>query len=62
MNALKTSPPTIQFVPAPPPTHPTIPPSIYGVKLNSTEKVEWEWLDLPDGNRVVTGYKILKAV
>jgi hypothetical protein len=44
---------------APPPTDPSIIPSIYSIELQVNQKVEWLWIELPDGNRVVTGYKII---
>ena len=44
---------------APPPSSPSIIPSIYSIELQMNQKVEWLWTDLPDGNRVVTGYKII---
>jgi hypothetical protein len=44
---------------APPPTDDSIIPSIYWIELPINQKVEWVWTDLPDGNRVVTGYKII---
>ena len=33
--------------------------SIYSIEINEDEEVEWQWLEFPDGNRVVTNYKIL---
>jgi hypothetical protein len=47
-----------KIVLAPPPSTSSIPPSIYSIEINEDEEVEWHWLDLPDGNRVVTNYKI----
>ncbi len=61
-NLLETASVTTKFIPAPPPTDPAIPPSIYGIEVNADQTVEWEWLKLPDGNRVVTSYKIVKSV
>jgi hypothetical protein len=46
---------------APPPTAPSIPPSIYGVELEFGLDVEWHWLELPDGNKVVTQYRIIAS-
>jgi hypothetical protein len=43
---------------APPPTDPEIIPSIYSIELREDQEVEWHWTHLPDGNAVVTGYKI----
>ena len=47
---------------APPPSDPEIPPSIYSVQINEGETVEWQWLELPDGHRVVTNYSIYKVL
>lgn len=44
---------------APPPTDPSIPPSIYWIELRFDQVVEWRWMELPDGNRVVTDFKVL---
>ena len=33
--------------------------SIYSIEIDEDEEVEWQWLELPDGNRVVTNYRIL---
>jgi hypothetical protein len=45
---------------APPPTEPSIPPSIYWIELRNDQEVEWQWTNFPDGNGVVTGYKIIQ--
>jgi hypothetical protein len=44
---------------APSPTDPSIMPSIYCVELEEDLDVEWQWTCLPDGNRVVTDYKLV---
>ncbi len=44
---------------APPPSDSSIFTSIYSIEINEDEEVEWQWLELPDGNRVVINYKIL---
>lgn len=44
---------------APPPTVPSISPSIYGIELEEGLDVEWHWLEFPDGNKVVTNYRVL---
>ncbi len=49
-----------KIVYAPPPTASYLFTSIYSIEINEDEEVEWQWLELPDGNRVVTNYKILK--
>jgi hypothetical protein len=43
---------------APPPTDPSIMPSIYWIEVIEGIQVEWQWTHLPDGNRVVTDYKL----
>ena len=43
---------------APPPSSSTIFKSIYSIKIYENETVEWQWLYLPDGNRVVVDYKV----
>jgi hypothetical protein len=47
------------IIDAPPPTDPSIEPSIYRIELATDSSVEWLWTVLPDGNRVVTGYRII---
>ncbi|MGK7899754.1 MAG: hypothetical protein AB4372_40585 [Xenococcus sp. (in: cyanobacteria)] len=44
---------------APPPTASYLFSSIYSIEINEDEEIEWQWLELPDGNRVVINYKIL---
>jgi hypothetical protein len=44
---------------APSPTDPAIIPSIYYIELKGDLEVEWVWTHLPDGNQVVTGYKLI---
>lgn len=48
-----------KIVEAPLPSDPSIIPSIYCIEIDRDEEVEWHWLELPDGNRVVTDYKII---
>lgn len=43
----------------PPPSAPYLFTSIYSITLNADQDVEWLWLELPDGNRVVINYKII---
>jgi hypothetical protein len=45
---------------APPPTDSSILPSIYWIEVRNDQNVEWQWLELPDGNQVVTNYKIIE--
>ena len=42
----------------PPPSAPYLFTSIYSITLKADQDVEWQWLELPDGNRVVIDYKI----
>ena len=44
---------------APPPSAPYLFTSIYSITLYEDQEVEWKWLELPDGNRVVIDYKII---
>jgi hypothetical protein len=48
-----------KIVMTPLPSDPSIIPSIYCIELDCDEEVEWHWLELPNGNRVVTDYKII---
>ncbi len=48
-----------KIVCAPPPSDLSIFTSIYCIEINENEEVEWQWLELPNGNRVVTNYKII---
>lgn len=47
-----------QFV-APLPSDSSIIPSIYSVTVKEHESVKWQWLEFPDGNRVVIDYEIV---
>lgn len=47
------------IIQAPLPTDSSILPSIYWIELALDQAVEWLWTVLPDGNRVVTGYKVI---
>jgi hypothetical protein len=44
---------------APLPSHPSIIPSIYTITIKENESVKWQWLEFPDGNRVVIDYEII---
>ena len=46
------------IVQAPPPSDPSLIPSIYWIELRDDQEVEWQWTELPDGTRVVTGYRL----
>lgn len=43
----------------PPPSDQSLFTSIYSITLEDDQDVEWQWLELPDGNRVVIDYKII---
>lgn len=43
----------------PPPSASYLFTSIYSITLREDQDVEWQWLELPDGNRVVINYKII---
>ena len=60
MNSINSQKKQKKIVYAPPPTDSDIFISIYSIEINEDEEVEWQWLELPDGNRVVTNYKILR--
>ncbi len=32
--------------------------SIYSITISEDQEVEWQWLYLPDGNRVVVDYQV----
>jgi hypothetical protein len=44
---------------APSPSNSDLFTSIYSIEIYEHEEVEWQWLELPDGSRVVTNYIIL---
>lgn len=44
---------------APLPSDSSIMPSIYSITVNENESVKWQWLEFPDGNRVVINYEII---
>jgi hypothetical protein len=44
---------------APLPSDPSIIPSIYSITIKENESVKWQWLEFPDGNRVVIDYQIV---
>ena len=59
MSSINSQPKPKKVVYAPPPSDSSLFTSIYSIEINEDEEVEWQWLELPDGNRVVTDYKIL---
>jgi hypothetical protein len=60
MSWLNKLPDRTKIVIAPPPTDAQIMPSIYSIEIREDLAVQWLWTDLPDGNRVVTGYKLAR--
>lgn len=60
MDYLEQAQKNTYIVPAPPPTDLSIIPSIYWIEVRNDQDVEWQWTELPDGNRVVTNYKIIQ--
>ena len=44
---------------APPPSASYLFTSIHSITLREDQDVEWQWLEIPDGNRVVIDYKII---
>jgi hypothetical protein len=60
MNGIDSQQKQTKIVYAPPPTDSSLCSSIYSIEIKENEEVEWQWLELPDGNRVVTDYKILR--
>ncbi|MGF1539559.1 MAG: hypothetical protein ACFCU5_03765 [Pleurocapsa sp.] len=44
---------------APPPSNSDLLSSIYSIEIAEDQEVEWQWLRLPDGSRVVIDYKII---
>ncbi len=48
-----------KVVHAPPPSDSSLFTSIYSIEINEDEEVEWQWLEFPDGNRVVINFNIL---
>ena len=60
MNHLEQTKRNTYVLPAPAPTDSSILPSIYWIEVRNDQNVEWQWTELPDGNRVVTNYKIIE--
>ena len=59
MSGINSQPKRKKVVYAPSPSDSSLLTSIYSIEIDEDEEVEWQWLELPDGNRVVTNYKIL---
>lgn len=59
MNSISDSTTKTRVVYAPPPSDPALFTSIYSIRLYENQDIEWQWLELPDGNRVVFNYKII---
>lgn len=48
-----------RVVTAPQPNNPSMPASVLSVELSNDEEVQWQWTHFPNGQSVVTGYKIV---
>ena len=59
MKAIDNNTTNTRIVYAPPPSASYLFTSIYSITLKEDQDVEWQWLELPDGNRVVIDYKII---
>jgi hypothetical protein len=59
MSSIQTETKQTKVVYAPSPSSSYLFTSIYSIEIYEDEEVEWKWLELPDGNRVVTNYRIL---
>ena len=40
--------------------HINIPSNVMSVELDENESVEWIWTTYPNGQRIVTGYNVIK--
>lgn len=61
MKAVDNNTTNTRVVYAPPPSASYLFTSIYSITLKENQVVEWQWLELPDGNRVVIDYKIINC-
>ncbi|MDJ0620378.1 MAG: hypothetical protein QNJ63_27175 [Calothrix sp. MO_192.B10] len=59
MNDVNSQGRRTKVVYPPDPTDSSLLTSIYSIEIEENEEVEWQWLELPDGNKVVTNYKII---
>jgi hypothetical protein len=59
MNTQNNSSNQKKQIQAPLPSDPSIIPSIYSITIKEHESVKWQWLEFPDGNRVVIDYQII---
>jgi hypothetical protein len=50
-----------KIVNAPPPSDLSMFTSIYSIEIEEHQEVEWQWLELPDGNKVVTDYNVIQT-
>lgn len=48
-----------KIVYAPRSSDPKLFTSIYSITVDEDQEVEWQWLELPDGNQVVINYKVI---
>lgn len=58
MNRSQQTSSAVRVVYPPQPTDPSIPASIFSLEIHEELEVEWQWTHLPDGNSVVTGYRL----
>ena len=61
MKAVDNNTTNTRVVCAPPPSASYLFTSIYSITIKEDQDVEWQWLELPDGNRVVIDYKIINC-
>lgn len=59
MSGMNNKPKSKKTIYAPPPSDPSLFTSIYSIEIDQDEEVEWQWLELPDGNKVIIDYKII---
>ena len=60
MNLIEISNNKKRVVYAPRSDYSSIPASVVSVELSEDEDVEWLWTHYPNGQSIVTGYKIIK--
>ena len=62
MSSIQNNTKKTKIVYAPPPSDSTCFSSIYSITLYEHQEVEWQWLEFPDGNRVVIDYKVIERL
>jgi hypothetical protein len=58
MNQQQRTRSSTRVIYPPLPTDPAIFPSIFSLEIREELEVEWQWTHFPDGNGVVTGYRL----